>query len=166
MFVNVSYHILSVLHVNEHENLIKFVYTLKKEWYNSYLTFQHLKLNGRNIIYANDKEQMWVPWLEELNLESNEKCARTPKEEIIQVFPNKNFNRQYSPHTEVNNAFLFKGSENKISQVFDWTCEFVCKFEYNWYPFDTQNCFLILNHPSNFKIRPFDIHYNGYHIMI
>ena len=36
---------------------------------------------------------------------------------------------------------LTKGSKNKISTSAIWTCDFLCDFDYKWYPFDTQNCY-------------------------
>lgn len=162
LIVNISIHIMSVLNVNENENFIKFVYAVRKEWYNSYLNFQHLKVNDKNVIFANDRKSMWIPWLEAPNLENRDKCAPKDKKEIIRVDPMENFNHEYSPYTEPNNAFLFKGSENKIIQEAEWSCEQLCKFEYNWYPFDAQNCYILLNDStSSFKIIPIDIQYKG-----
>ena len=57
---------------------------------------------------------------------------------------------------------MFKGSENKISQDWDLTCEYICQFDYYWYPFDTQNCYIINNVTSGlFKMKVEDAKYSG-----
>ena len=88
---------------------------------------------------------MWWPYVEEINLEDRNRCTRTGKEEIFKVIPNPSFKYQNGPLEEENNVLLFKGSENKLLQNWDFTCQYICEFEYFWYPFDTQNCYLMGN---------------------
>ena len=162
MYVDVSYTIEKVLYINEDENFIKFVYNLKKSWYNSFLTFQNLKQGQDNFIFFDEKDIMWKPWLENINMENRNKCKQTEKTELLVVEPNDKFNLEKSPLTDLKNGYLFKGSENKISQDWDWTCEYICQFDYYWYPFDTQNCPMIINVSSNkYQVRPEKIVYNG-----
>ena len=67
-------------------------------------------------------------------------------------------------YTNFYNAYLFKGSENILSQEWDWTCEFICKFDYFWYPFDTQNCPITKNSSqANLKIIGQKVGYSGPH---
>ena len=37
-----------------------------------------------------------------------------------------------------------QGSENILLQNWSWTGEYICNFDYKWYPFDTQTCELDL----------------------
>ena len=57
---------------------------------------------------------------------------------------------------------FFQGSKNYISQNWSWTSDYICNFEYEWYPFDTQCCHIedkILG--SNITIRPINVVYTG-----
>ena len=59
-------------------------------------------------------------------------------------------------------SIVFQGSQNIISQNATWACEYICDFEYNWYPFDIQHCFikkLIID--DRLSIRADDINYIG-----
>ena len=57
---------------------------------------------------------------------------------------------------------LFKGSENSLEQIWDWTCEHICEFDYFWYPFDTENCPIILNSSyEKVEIQGKEIVYSG-----
>ena len=56
----------------------------------------------------------------------------------------------------------FQGSKNYLSQNWSWTTDYICNFEYKWYPFDTQSCHIhqkILG--NNIKLRPVNIVYTG-----
>ena len=160
--VTVSYNILNVLFINEEENFIKLMYNLKKSWYNSFLTYQNLKSDQDNLISPDDKDMMWKPWLENINMENREKCKQSERNEIFKVIPNSDFNSTRNSQTEFSNAFLFHGSENLLSQDWDWTCEYICKFNYFWYPFDTQNCPMTLNITGKMiSIKGEEIKYTG-----
>ena len=59
-------------------------------------------------------------------------------------------------------TFFFQGSKNYLSQNWSWTTDYICNFEYKWYPFDTQSCHIhqkILG--NNIKLRPVKIVYTG-----
>ena len=161
-YVNVSFDLHLVLNINEEENLFELTYTIVKKWYNCLLDFQHLKRNGENRIFPYDKETMYLPWIEEINLRKAGACLRTSKEEILKVIPKEDFQFEHSHLTDLHNAYWFKGSESILLQSSDWICEYICQFEYNWYPFDTQNCFLINNVTSGlFRLRVEDVKYTG-----
>ena len=57
---------------------------------------------------------------------------------------------------------FFQGSKNYLSQNWSWTTDYICNFEYKWYPFDTQSCHIhqkILG--NNIMLRPVKIVYTG-----
>ena len=160
--VTASYNIFNVLLINEEENYIRFMYNLKKSWYNSFLTYQNLKFDQDNLISPDDKEMMWKPWFENINMEDRDKCRQAEQSEIIKVIPNLDFNSTRNSLTEFTNALLFHGSENIIHQDWTWTCEYICKFNYFWYPFDTQNCPMIINITGKMvSIKGKEIKYTG-----
>ena len=54
------------------------------------------------------------------------------------------------------------GSENTLNQIWDWTCDYICRFDYSLYPFDTQNCPMIINTSHNHvEIKGENIIYSG-----
>ena len=113
-----------------------------------------------NIIF--EKDNLFIPWLLEINTENDGTCVKTTHPEIVKVEPNSNFSHERSPITDPNNAYYFKGSENMMSQDWVWTCEHICRFKYQWYPFDTQNCPIIYNSTSpKIRVVPDTVQYTG-----
>ena len=53
------------------EKYIKATYIYQKAWYNSYLTFQNLKKDARNLMFTEDRENVWVPWTPTQNIENS-----------------------------------------------------------------------------------------------
>ena len=143
--IKISLEFSTILYINEIQNNFKVRMNITKNWFDVYLTYQNLKQEVQNHIYKEDMENMWIPDIEALNIENQGMCQHTDREDLFVVFPNSHFNHTKSPFTQNENAFLFKGSENALHYEKEYTCEFVCVFQYQWYPFDTQDCAMIFS---------------------
>ena len=111
LYLTSSVIIEEIAYINEDENSIRTMHRTIKEWYNSYLTFQHLKNDSENFLNLLEKDEMWVPWMTQTNIVSSDKCKRADEPEALKVVPNKDFRFQYNLMTEFQNAILFKVSE-------------------------------------------------------
>ena len=89
LYVDVSYDIHNVIQINEDKNYIKLMYSLHKTWYNSFLTYRNLKKDKENYVFQDDKDMIWTPSIETINMEARDKCKQTEKSEIFKVIPNK-----------------------------------------------------------------------------
>ena len=144
--VNTTFNIMSVPNVDENGNKIKVIVRFMKRWFNGLLTFKDLSKIKENILFGDDKKDMYSPFLIGVNVENF--CVKTPNPEKLILYPHINFDHLKSPLTDPHNAYYFKGSETAIYQEWDWACEHICTFVYHWYPFDTQNCPMIHNTTS------------------
>ena len=108
LYINVSYDFRNILYIDEEENFIRITLNVQKDWYNSFLTFQNLKRDSVNLIFEDDKNMIWTPWIVCKNLENKDKEVRADSEEIFKVVPNEDF---YYMHNSINyfqNSLLFK----------------------------------------------------------
>ena len=108
MYINVSYDFRNILYIDEEENFIRITLNVQKDWYNSFLTFQNFKKDSVNLIFEDDKNMIWTPWIVCKNLENKDKEVRADSEEIFKVVPNEDF---YYMHNSINyfqNSLLFK----------------------------------------------------------
>ena len=136
--VNISFNVQKILYIDEVENFIRMTLTLQKHWFNEHLTYQNLRENTNNFIFKDDKETVWIPFIEFNSMENKNKCERTEKLEFLKIIPNVEFEYSYNDLSEMENAFLFQGSDNLMIQEREFSCEFICEFDYKWYPFDSQ----------------------------
>ena len=65
--------------------------SVKKKWYNSFLTYRNLKKDKDNYVFEDDKKLSWTPYMQTINMEALDKCKQTEKPEIFKVIPNKVF---------------------------------------------------------------------------
>lgn len=148
--LNISLDFKSILYIDEVENNFKVKLNFSRNWFNRYLTYQNLHRKGDvNYIFDEDKDIMWIPYVESLNMENEDKCKKTDRKQYFVVFLNSNFQYERSPITEIDNANLFKGSKNVLHLEAEYTCEFICHFNFQWFPFDTQDCFMLFSVPQS-----------------
>ena len=108
LYVNVSYDIKHILYIDEVENFIRISYNIQKDWYDSLLTYKNLKKDSDNLIFREDKNMIWYPWLTSNNIESINKQLRADDKEILKIVPNNNFKYKYDSKTMYQNSFLYE----------------------------------------------------------
>ena len=113
--VNMSLDFHKILFIDEEEHFIRVTLTLTKYWYNEHLTYQNLKQGAVNQVFQDDKDSIWIPFIEFRDQENVDKCLRTEKEEVLKIVPNTNFRHEQNALTEIENAFLFSG--RKIFEI-------------------------------------------------
>ena len=105
-FIDFIANVRETIYIDEIQKIMRLKKQNTRFWYNSYLTFQNLKSDSKNLIQLNDKEKMWWPAFELINSESIEKCKRTEEREIFTASPTQNY--VLNEKNEVRNAFLFE----------------------------------------------------------
>ena len=108
LYVNVSYDFKHILYIDEDAGFIAITYNLQKDWYDSKLTFQNLKKDHVNLIFQEDNNTIWFPWITDKGIRNVEQMKRADEEEIFQVVPNENFNYKHNSKTNYQNALLFE----------------------------------------------------------
>ena len=132
--------IIDIVEINEIKNFIQIKFWQKRTWFDSQLTFQNLKRNGKNEISPSDKKSIWTPWIIYQNIASHNKILKTDNSDAIRVIPNADFNSTTGDNTKIHNTHLFEGSKNAIQDEKEFKVEWLCDFHMAWYPFDTQSC--------------------------
>ena len=120
LYINVTYNFKEILYIDEVKNFIRINYNLQKDWYNTFLTFQNLKKNTENLIFHEDKEMIWTPWIHSNNVESIDKYRRANEMEIFKVVPNEKFYYKHNSKMDYQNAHLFEERHNL--KIFEAIC--------------------------------------------
>ena len=61
-----------------------------------------------NLIFPEDRETTYTPYLSIVNLENEDKCKKTDFKDFISILPNDKFEYEYNGKENFQNAFLFK----------------------------------------------------------
>lgn len=161
--INASVEILSILSIDEVDSYITIQFQLNLEWIDSRLTFQNLKEDSfLNTLNSMDKTKIWIPEVLFFNTEEKEESINDEKS-YITVARLGDF--QESSYELLQNTHIYQGSENvlKISRVY--TVKFLCEFDMNIYPFDSQQCqmqFIMKGNSGNFaRLRKSVLRYTG-----
>ena len=124
LYVNISYNFKKILYIDENENFIRISTNLQKDWYDSLLTFQNLKMEKVNSVFQDDMNMIWIPMITMKNIENAEKEKKADNEEIFKVVPNDEFKFQQNSKTNYQNALLFE--ELNCKSLFHSFCNLPC----------------------------------------
>ena len=115
--------------------------------------FKHLKRKsdiGMNTLLKEEQNVIWQPYFIYNNVRDRDDIRYTDAPYTYEVVPNQNFT--YAAH---NNMHIFKGSENALSLTKEQYIKWKCDYEYQWYPFDTQVCWMeMISRERNTEFHP------------
>ena len=140
--VNVTMNILSILEIIEVESSIKLQFGLQLTWQDTRLQMENLQADKNlNTFTETQKDKIWIPELVFHNTHSKSKTLMD-KEAFVTIKQSGKYAQ--SEKRELQNAYIYKGSENPliIARVYD--IRFLCDFNMRVFPFDTQNCSIVM----------------------
>ena len=118
---------------------------LLMNWQDTRLTFKNLQMiEQKNSLSPEELLQIWIPDLvfkNTLNLVHSNSLSNTWNDNLIMFLSESN----HSKCGELD--FCYDGSKVTFKRSFEFTLEFLCKFDWKFYPFDSQSCPLYI-HPS------------------
>ena len=160
--MNFSLDLHEVIEINELEHFFRAKISLKRTWFDSHLTFHNLKKESSNEISTTEIEHIWTQGVMFDNTEDREKFKRTDKPEVYKIIPNSDFDFKVAENTYLYNTYLFDGSTNALYLEKQFTVEWLCDFNMEWYPFDTQSCTMqFRNTRASVDLLPGNITYYG-----
>ena len=148
VYTVISVLIEDVINIFEKEGSIGFRFILSMEWKDSRLDYLNLRdERQRNLLSESERSSVWTPSLIFYNTLNKEK---TLLDDDSNLFVKKNGGFAYAGTNVVDEGKLFKGSENYLLYERSYMKTFVCEFNMEMYPFDTQRCIIDL------RVKPKD----------
>ena len=136
--VNISATIVNVLKIDEVQQAFQAKFKLLLTWYDRRLIYYNLKENRiANSPTYEDAARLWIPSIVFDNTEYNDVMSLDANTKVTVT---KEGISTLSDETEIDEAEIFKGSENKISFDKGFTKTVECIYQLQLYPFDTQKC--------------------------
>ena len=123
---------------------LEFVLALK--WYDNRLTFNNLReQKSSNLMGPDETNLVWFPTIVLENTKQKVEF-RIDAKSIISV--ERNGTGTLADFTSTENKKLFKGNENPLHYKRIDNIKLNCFYQLSWYPFDTQNCFILIGQPE------------------
>ena len=133
--------LIEILRIDEKASLFSTKIQLTLTWKDSRLQMFNVKKDlNLNILPANEKESVWVPVITFLNTNDGQVTINDKKSKST-ILRQGNFTR--SPRSFLDNIYIFKGSENPIKNERLYEINWICNYQIQWYPFDTQLCSMV-----------------------
>ena len=132
------------------------------DWFDTRLTWMNLFENkSLNFLFDFEIFKIWTPTLVFTNTENEEK-TRMDNDSMILIDKLSNFEVDES---DLHETTYFPGSENPLAYSRIYSLDFLCSFELQRYPFDTQTCKIDImptNKDQNFvRLIPDKLEYSG-----
>ena len=136
--VHIILDLLSILDIDEVESRITLQFELKLTWNDGRFHMMNLK-NDYDLNTLTDElsSKIWIPQIAFHNTQSKLKSLND-KESFITIAKKGQFVRNRK--VELQNAYIYKGSENPMTIARVYDIDFICEFDMRIIPFDTQNC--------------------------
>ena len=142
VYVNVSIVYIDKLEESEMSFSIKILVQLK--WYDSRVTFDNLKIKLKqgNKVGNNDRNQLWIPKLIFSN--SLPEVQVTNDELSLLMVKQESDSKMYDENELQENEF-YEGHSNPFIYQRYYDLNLRCNYEFSKYPFDQQNCSIIVS---------------------
>ena len=113
--------------------------TVTIKWFDVQLTWINLKSeDAMNFLNSEEKKMIWIP---KVNFGNSEYIEPFQVDESAAVYVQKKTKGESRLYpNEVRRALYHNGSENPLTYQRSFQEVFFCKFDYIWFPFDTQHC--------------------------
>ena len=136
--VKVSVQLLKILEIGEVEMKFRTQYNLFQEWVDPRTKFNNLHKNQYlNSLVDQEKNRIWTPTF---ILDNTDKKIRTTTDSESVIFVKRQGNFTRNSMEIVDNTYVFEGQANPLIMNRVYETQWICDYEMNWFPFDTQQC--------------------------
>jgi hypothetical protein len=137
--INIRFHMYDISHIDELAMTFTSEVGIFLKWRDERIIFSNLA-QGKNLLSKKWQDQIWLPSLYFSNTNDNKDILSSMYEVAITPYGQSTHNKI----SDLNEANTFKGEENDL-ELRSWIeLPFKCNFELWRYPFDVQQCSVIV----------------------
>ena len=147
--VDIVIKVETIMDIDEVEGHFQVQFYLTMKWFESRLIFNNLKDDiSLNNFLPSENQAIWVP---QLIFENTNVKPRTRADDLTSIKVKKLGQFVPSDISETQNTQYFSGSENQIQMSRFYNEIFLCDYKMAWYPFDVQQCHMIMASKEAFE---------------
>ena len=144
--IKVKLQLLKILEIDEVAMSYRTQYIVNLEWFDPKITFHNIHPDKKlNSLVEEEKQTIWTPTL---ILDNTDEKIRTvtDSESTISVKREAEFTR--NTISDIDNTYIFQGKDNPLEMSRVYETDWICDYEMNWFPFDTQKCRMVFALPQ------------------
>ena len=157
--------IFSIKNIDEMSMTFEAEVRITLKWKDPRLTFKNLKETG-NYLEKSLLDQIWLPKLHFVNTKGNLQVL-VDDSMTVQVLREGNGVLMESMNLHEGN--LYEGKENSLMVNVDHQFDFHCNFELSNFPFDSQDCGIVIGSPVEIQnltlLNPGSLTYRGKNLL-
>ena len=138
--VFISMALMKVVDIDEADHSIRLQFEINMRWQENRAKYLNLKSDtSLNALIDDEIKSLWLPLVIYQNTDQTESTRLGESWEwstSVIVTRDGNFSR--SGPEDIDEAEIFKGTENNLTMIQRYTREFQCHYQLHSYPFDTQ----------------------------
>ena len=140
--VNISITLFNVIDIKEVNHIISLKFGINLEWYENRAEYHNLKQQESFNSFSDEEiGRIWIPYVIYKNTDNNEAVQLADGvKTTISVTMEGDFAR--SGMDVVDEIEIFRGNDNKLTMNQTYSKEFQCTYLIQWFPFDTQVCYI------------------------
>ena len=143
--VSISIILMKIVEIEEIDHAIHFQFQIILNWRENRVKFHNLKEKvSLNALSENDIENLWLPLViyDNTDQKTSTRQGWLTEEWVTRISVAREGKFKRSGLEEVDEIYIFEGSENNLTMTQTYTREFQCPYMLQNYPFDTQvhNC--------------------------
>ena len=162
--VTVSVEIQNTLDINEVADSISWKFVLERKFLDNRLKYINLKEDNKlNKLSKEEVDSLWFPYIVFENVAKETDWVEFMYLRKRSIFKNPSKPKMKSDLTYPNNVYLYKGDEHHQWERREGNAMFICTFEMQRYPFDTQICTMnfVSYDTEKFDLLPGNLTYSG-----
>ncbi|XP_037781088.1 glutamate-gated chloride channel alpha-like [Penaeus monodon] len=133
---------MDTLNIDTTTMLLSVSYNLRMTWLDNRLTYNNLKNMTRlNTVSLKQVEGLWRPRLGFINTDDIQNTAVDADAVTMIIKLDQSFAPDLSNPYEVE---IYRGDTNPVSTIRKYSTVYTCNFDLVLYPFDIQNCYMVL----------------------
>ena len=162
--VTVSVEIQNTLDINEVADSIAWKFVLERKFLDKRLKYINLKDDSKlNKLSEEEVDSLWYPYIVFQNVAKATDWVELRFLRKHRIVKNPQKPKMKSDLTYPNNVDLYKGDEHHQWESREGNAIFICRFEMQRYPFDTQICTMnfVSSDPEKIDLFPGTLAYTG-----
>ena len=162
--VTISVEIQNTLDINEVADSIAWKFVLERKFFDKRLKYINLKEDSKlNKLSKEEIDSLWFPIIVFENVAKATDWVELRLLRKHRILKNPQKPKMKSDLTYPNNVYLYKGDEHHQWERIEGNAIFICRFEMQRYPFDTQICTMnfVSSDPEKIYLLPGTLAYTG-----